>query len=344
MLLFFLLLTVIILVFSHHGLLSSDSRSSLSEGQLQGSFSDGELLRLTPRGRHALEDGELPPPPPPPPAPAQPRSEAEAAMDGGGSAGRRWSRGADPREHLTLLMSAHPHLKANRVYARGGGGDRRRQRVSVAAAADAIGGAGGSGDRRRRRPPLSGMDAEDGASRRALLGGAEGAREDGLPEEEELDLFEAGCYGRGDDGSPSALSGSGCSLEPGQARSPARHSWQEKLARASAGCAGVSGGGEQFGLGAPWLQRRDVPASEDTAYSAGEASSGAELGETPPPAFLDQHLDDSAAEEGQREEGPASRPLKVLAVGTGSSEARRWVQKWQPPAKIVNVENVDVRL
>lgn len=38
----------------------SPSRSSFSEGQIQGgSFSDGELVRLTPRGRHVVEEGEL---------------------------------------------------------------------------------------------------------------------------------------------------------------------------------------------------------------------------------------------------------------------------------------------
>ena len=223
-------------------------------------------------------------------------------------------------------MSAHPHLKANRASsARGGGGGGGRQRVSAAAAADTVGGTGGPRDGRRRvappppRDPWSGMDADSDVSRGVLLGGAKGAAEEGPPEE--LGGFEAGEFSRGDDDG-STLSDSGRSLEPGQARSPpVRRSWQEGVTLASAEDVGVSSGrdgagdGERFGLGAPWLRHRNVAASEDTAYSAGEASSGAELGE--------QDLDDFAVEEQCGEEDRASRPLKALAVGTGSSATRR---------------------
>eukprot|EP00752_Nemacystus_decipiens_P005969 g5391.t1 len=299
----------------------SDSRSSLSEGQLQGSFSDGELLRLTPRGRHALEDGELPPPPPPPP-PGQQGGRYEAEAVGGGSACRNWSRGGDPRQHLTLLMSAHPHLKANRASSARGGRYR-------AASADTVGRVGGSGvGRRLVAPPresMSAMDADGGVSRRVLLGATEGAGEEKWPAED--GVYETGGVNRGD-GDGSALSDSGCSLEPGQARPPVRRSWQERVSLVSAGGVGVGSGrggrgeGERFRLGAPWLQHRSAAGSEDTAYSAGETSSGAELGETPP-AFVEQDLEDLAAEEERREGGPASRPLKALGLRTGSFETRR---------------------
>lgn len=341
MLLFILLLLLlaVLLVFFVSTQLS-DSRSSLSEGQLRGSFSDGELLRLTPRGRHALEDGELPPPPPPPPARQGVRSEADTVV-GGSSAGRNWSRGGDPRQHLTLLMSAHPRLKANRASARGG-----RRKISGAAAT--VRGVGGSGDGRRRvarpREPLLGVDTDEGVSRRVLPGSFGGAGEERFSEE--FAVYETGGVCRGDDDG-SALSDGGCSLEPGQARPPMRNSWQEKVSRTRAGVGGVSssrgdgGGGEQFGPGASWLRHRDVAASEDTAYSSGEASSEAEQGETPA-AFFEQHLDDFEADEEGREQGPASqRPLKALTIGVGSSETRRWVATGALPhySSTVNVES-----
>lgn len=332
----------------------SDSRSSYSEGQLVGSFSDGELLRLTPGGRNALEDGELPPgpPPPPPPPPPQgaPGSQAEIAGGGGGSscsAGRSWTRGGDPRQHLTLLMSAHPRLRTNRGSASGGGRSKASAAVgtagttSITATRGVSGVSGGrqQGSTRSRELFLGPVRNKDfGTPRGARLQPSARARGGGFPEA--IGSFGAGDGGRDDDDDAdvgSSLSdNSGCSLEPGQAcpNPPTRRSWQSRFSHASAGNVGVDirgggGGSGQIGRGPSWLRQPQVP-SEDTASSAGETSSGAEVGETLPTAvFLEEGLDGLFGEGGGWESqgggggDRALRPLVALKIGAGASDRGR---------------------
>lgn len=109
-------------------------------------------------------------------------------------------------------------------------------------------------------------------------------------------------------------------LEPGQVRSPLRYSWH---GRAGDGGGGGGGGGGGIGLGPSWLRQRTAEASEDTASSAGEASSGAELGEAAAADVFDQHFDDFSADREQGGEKRASRPLVALKVGAGSPASRR---------------------
>lgn len=291
----------------------------MSEGQLRGSFSDGELVRLTPSGtsRHTalaeLEEGELPPPPPPPAQTHGNRSEKGPPLRGS-NAGRNWSSGGGgPREHLTLLMSAHPRLRG-----RGNRGSSRGGRVKGPLHSEAddgkglSGGVAGDGGVRRRgsrslEGPFAGTVPENG-------GGGSGKPE--FPEQNTgLDVEVGGCVG-GDAGSPS-LSDSGQSLEPGQAEQ--WRSWQGDDARRGLG---VAGGGVGV-AGASWLRRHLSTTSEGTgSCSVGEASSGAEMGEVPPALSEEEDLDGFLEEGGGRGWGLSSRPMVALKVG---DRAGRWV-------------------
>ncbi|CAM9767176.1 unnamed protein product, partial [Discosporangium mesarthrocarpum] len=88
----------------------SDPRSSLSEGQVRGAFSDGEMVNLTPSGRDIVEEGELTLP--------------EGGGEGEGTQAQQPSKGSpgpgdgswasgDPRLRLPTLTSGHPRLEAN---------------------------------------------------------------------------------------------------------------------------------------------------------------------------------------------------------------------------------------
>lgn len=142
--------------------------------------------------------------------------------------------------------------------------------------------------------------------------------------------FDARDASRGDDDIRSSLSdNSGCSLEPGQACPPMRRSWHGRFSHASAGDVGYGIRGGGGGLGPSWLRQPQL-AYEDTASSAGEASSGAELGETPPPAVFEEDLNGFFDGDGGGREGPggrgedrASRPLVALKVGAGASDRGR---------------------
>ncbi|CAM9562481.1 unnamed protein product [Ectocarpus fasciculatus] len=314
----------------------SETRSSMSEGQLRGSFSDGELVRLTltPSGasRHnALEEGEIPPPPPPPPPAKGNRSEEGEPLGGskGSKAVRSWSSGGGggPRQHLTLLMSAHPRLRGgkgvDRESSRGGG---RGVRAPLPLHAETgigdgngngfSGGLAGGGDGRRRRRggsrspggPLPGTVREIGDG---------GLGRPGFPEQSTgLDVEIGGCVG-GDAGSPPSLSDSGQSLEPGQAAQ--RRSWQAGDAPRGPGVA--SGG--VGAAGASWLRHHLSTASEGTgSCSAGEASSGAEMGEAPP-ALSEEDLDGFLEGGGGRGWNRSSRPMVALKVGDRPGRRRQ---------------------
>ncbi|CAN0222747.1 unnamed protein product [Ectocarpus sp. 6 AP-2014] len=299
----------------------SESRSSMSEGQLRGSFSDGELVRLTPSGAsryNALEEGELPPPPPPPP-PAQTQTRGNRSGEdealGGSDAGRDWSSGGGggPRPHLTLLMSAHPRLKrgGNRGSSRGG-----RVKTPLHAQTDdgkgcSGGVAGGGGGRRRGSRSLGGpfpgtvLENGDGVLGRP-----------GFPEQNAGLGVEIGGGVGGGGGSPS-LSDSGQSLEPGQ--TVQRLSWHGDDARRGLGVAS----GRVGVAGASWLRHHISTASEETgSCSAGEASSGAEMGEAPP-ALSGEDLDGFLEEGGGREWDRSSRPMVALKVGNRPGRRRQ---------------------
>lgn len=299
---------------------------SESEGQLRGSFSDGELVRLTPSGasRHnALEEGEIPPPAPAP-GPGNRSEEGEPLRGSKGSkAVRSWSsgEGGGPRQHLTLLMSAHPRLRGgkgvNRESSRGGGRGVRAPLHAETGDGNGFSGglAGGGGGRRRRRRggsrspggPLPGTFREIGDG---------GLGRPGFPEQSTgLDVEIGGCVG-GDAGSPPSLSDSGQSLEPGQAAQ--RRSWQAGDAPRGPGVA--SGG--VGAAGASWLRHHLSTASEGTgSCSAGEASSGAEMGEAPP-ALSEEDLDGFLEGGGGRGWNRSSRPMVALKVG---DRPGRWV-------------------
>ncbi len=220
-------------------------------------------------------------------------------------------------------MSAHPRLKANRASARGGG----RKKAAAAAADDDAGRIGGAGGVRRSDtapgPPEAVSDSAGGVSK--LRRDSDRAVEEGGG-----GPVSSWGFDRGDDLGSSSL---GDSLEPGQACSPLRYPWHGSAGdvgvgghnRAGGGGGdGGGGGGGGLGLGPSWLRQRAVEGCEDTASSAGEASSGAELGEAAAADVFDQHFDGFSADGGRGRENRASRPLVALKVGAGSPASRRW--------------------
>ncbi|CAM9188640.1 unnamed protein product [Ectocarpus sp. 4 AP-2014] len=296
---------------------TTESRSSMSEGQLRGSFSDGELVRLTPSGAsryNALEEGELPPPPPPL-AQTRGNRSGEGEALGGSNAGRNWSSrgGGGPRPHLTLLMSAHPRLKrgGNRGSSRGG-----CVKAPLHAQTDdgkgCSGGVDGGGGGRRRGSrslggPFPGTVRENGDG---------GLGRPGFPEQNAGFVVEIGGGVGGDGGSPS-LSDSGQSLEPGQAAQ--RLSWHGDDARRGFGVASGRVGVAR----ASWLHHHISTASEVTGSSSvGEASSGAEMGEAPP-VLSEEDLDGFLDEGGGREWDRSSRPMVALKVGNRPGRRRQ---------------------
>ncbi|CAM9298869.1 unnamed protein product [Choristocarpus tenellus] len=80
----------------------SFSHSSLSDGQLRGTFSDGEDLNLTPRGTNVIEDGEV----------LNTQTNHHNPLPHP-SSGCFDFRSIDPRARIPMLMSAHPRLSAN---------------------------------------------------------------------------------------------------------------------------------------------------------------------------------------------------------------------------------------
>lgn len=292
----------------------------MSEGQLRGSFSDGELVRLTPSGTsryNALEEGELPPPPPPP-APAQTRGNrsGEGEALGGSNAGRNWSSGGGggggPRQHLTLLMSAHPRLRTGRNRGSSRGGRIKAPLHTQTDDGMGVGGgvAGGGGARRRGSRSLGGPFPG-----KVRENGDGGLGRPGFPEQNAgLGVEIGGCV-RGGGGSPS-LSDSGQSLEPGQAAQ--RLSWRGDDSRRGLG---VASGGVGV-AGTSWLRHHISTSSEGTgSCSAGEASSGAEMGEAPP-ALSEEDLDGFLEEGGGRGWDRSWRPMVALKVG---NRPGRWV-------------------
>lgn len=351
----------------------SASRSSISEGQIRGSFSDGELVRLTPRGRDILEDGELlhPPPssplPPPPSLPenridGQPPSARGGGGDAGGgarSAARRWSSD-DPRQHLTLLMSAHPRLRSSQS-------SRRRAGAGAGAGGDGGDAAAAAvvGSSRREpsepREPFSRTVLKNGAdSGRTLVGGTIGtddgrsrrrSKEAGLAGYEGTIVAGAGFF-PGDFGASSSLSDGECSDELGMARAPGgvggrRSPWEGVPAGSSSDhrYGGIPVDvGMRRGVGRRRRGEWHQPFSDGSSSTgeAGDCSSGAELGEQVEPATLARGGGRGMVEDelfggggGGGGEGRwledagerRSRPMAVLAAGgAGSSDRRsRWV-------------------
>ncbi|CBN74090.1 hypothetical protein Esi_0012_0173 [Ectocarpus siliculosus] len=240
--------------------------------------------------------------------------EAEAL--GVSNAGRDWSSGGGggPRPHLTLLMSAHPRLKrgGNRGSSRGGHvkAPLHAQTDDGKGCSGGVAGSGGGGRRRGSRSlggPFPGTVRENGDG---------GLRRPGFPEQSAGLGVEIGGGVGGDAGSPS-LSDSGQSLEPGQTAQ--RLSWHGDDARRGLG---VASGGVGV-AGASWLRHHISTASEGTgSCSAGEASSGAEMGEAPP-ALSEEDLDGFLEEGGGREWDRSSRPMVALKVGNRPGRRRQ---------------------
>eukprot|EP00904_Undaria_pinnatifida_P008910 jgi/Undpi1/5149/HiC_scaffold_19.g08500.m1 len=341
----------------------SESRSSISEGQLVGSFSDGELVRPTVQGRsrhhgypNSLEDGEIDPTikrTPPPPGTdggddqrslgvgGEGRGRGSKGGEDGGTAtpattqdneAMRWSEGT-PRRHLALLKSAHPRLRPNRSRSVGaggvGGGDMPRFPLPGAAALNEED-AGGASTARRRVPAGESMDTEE--------------EKEGFSYKP--DVFETGPINAnvkvdggepgedtntgsrsvdGDSRGPS-LSESDCSREPGEAH-PLHH--RHHLER-------LSGSGSRNRIGAIGIEsgaaasgwNYPAPSAGSLSASMGEASSGAEAGEGLRPAHDEEDFvagwgGGSDWGGGGGAYGRLSKPLVPLRVGGVSVERGR---------------------
>ncbi|CAN0206985.1 unnamed protein product [Scytosiphon promiscuus] len=299
----------------------SESRSSMSEGQLRGFFSDGELLGSTSRStsRYTLEDGEIPATLLRPPLPRREGSAIEAV---GKIEGRESGERGQPRQHLALLMSAHPHLEANRPPVRG----PREQ-------ADARGGNGGAGafdewglyDGQRRAGSLREGSAgitlqmDDRLSRTWGLRPPQPTIKPTCPKEKSTSENRVS---NGD--SETSTGDSGPTLEPGQAHISVRRSWQGSLMLGSDGHRGICGrgaGADEIQPGFSWHRQRQA-ASEDSAPSVGEASSGVEMGEATFAGASMDELSSDAGVTGKKREGTGARnmrPLVAMKAGAGSS-------------------------
>lgn len=305
----------------------------MSEGQLRGYFSDGEVLWSTPRSnsRCTLEDGEIPPSPLRSPLPDQ-MGKKSVINTAGSVRGQGGGRRGDPRQHLSLLMSAHPHLKANRPSVHG----LRKHHAHDYSLSQGRGeaevyGGWAPADGQQRSDPRRGQSAgiaghtDDGSSRAWRLRPREPTAKLKYPIE--ASPLENGVdYG----GNGSSPSDSDQSLEPGQARAGVRRSWRKSDAFTSdrgGGIYGVGAGAGRIELGPTWLRTR-VGASEGSSSSVGEASSGAEAGETLA-VFLDKSIDGLSTPVGRKGEesggtdAPHTRPLMALKGDAGAS--RRWV-------------------